>query len=506
MSLLKRNIIANLIGNGWSAVLSIIVIPVYIHFMGIESFALIGIHITLMTISLVMDMGMSTTINREMARLTSLPDKAQEAINLVSTMEIFNWIIAIFIGSLILSLAHPIAHYWIKPGRLTAETVQQAIYLMGFSMVFQWPFTFYSGGLAGLQKQVLLNGITASMATLRSVGAILILWLISPTIQAFLVWQIIVNALQFCTLATFFKKNLPQTGKRAVFQLSLISGIWRFAAGMGGISIISMIMSQMDKFILSKLLSLETFGYYTLASVVATSFSRLMGPLVTAIFPRFTHLVTIKDVAELKQMYHKGCQLMSALIIPMALFLSFFSWEILFLWTRNSVTTNNAYFLVFFLSLATMFNGLAHLPISLEYAHGRTRQVFCIAASMTIIMIPAMILATVRFGAIGATTILMIIYFIYTLLIVQFVHRDILPQEKRDWYVRDVGLPLVVSLAVVGTGRLLLLGNETGLILILELAAVAFSTFGATFLTLPVTRNWLLSRISKLPKGLFHAI
>lgn len=504
MSLLKRNIIANLIGNGWSAVLSITFIPVYIHFMGIECYGLIGIHITLMTISMALDMGISPTINREMARLTTLQDTGQEVVNLVRTMEILSWIIAAFIGLIIFFLSHYIAYSWLKPGELTAENVEQAVCLMGLSMVFQWPFNFYTGGLIGLQKQVLLNSIGAGMATLRSVGAILVLWLISPTIQAFLVWHIAVNALQFITLAIFFKTNLPQTEKPASFQLDLIYNVRHFAAGMGGISIMSMIFSQMDKFILSKLLSLELFGYYTLASVVATSFSRLMGPLVTAIFPRFVQLITLGDMEKLKQLYHSGCQMMSVLIMPFTLLLALFSKEILLLWTQDSITAEKASILVSFLALATMFNGLAHLPVSMQYAFGRTRTVFYTMLASLIIMAPGIVMGTRHFGVIGATAALMMINIIYSLCVPYFFHYHLLAGEIRGWYIRDVGLPLIVTLTVMGIGRILIQGDMSNSGLVLALTVITAVSVCAVAYSAPAVRTWLIGHIIVLSQRFFY--
>jgi len=497
-SSVKRNLIANLVGSGWCALLSIATIPFYIHFMGIESYALIGINISLMTISAIMDMGMSTTINREIARLTSLPDKVQEAINLVRTFEVLNWIIAVFIGLLIISLAHFIAYYWVKPGTLKVGTVQQAIILMGISMVFQWPFSFYSAGFIGLQKQVLLNVITAGMATLRSAGVLLVLWLVSPTIQAFLVWQIAVNALQFFLLATLLKKTLPETGKRAVFQLGLIRSIWRFATGIGGVSIMGMFWSQIDKLILSKLLSLETFGYYTLASVVATSFSRLMGPLVTAIFPRFNQLIVLGDIEKLKQLYHSGCQMMSVLIMPFTFLLVFFSREILQLWSQDPVTAEKTSVLVVFLAIGTMFNGLVHIPLILEYAYGKTRMVFYTMATTIIIMVPAILLATRHFGVIGATVVLMTINVVYALSVPYLIHNRFLTEEKGDWYFRDVGIPLIAALTVMWTGRMLVNADMSALRLVSSLIVITILTICSTAYSTSAVRSWFLGHMGKL--------
>lgn len=506
MSLLKRNIIANLIGNGWSAALSIIVIPVYIHFMGIESYGLIGFSITLLAFFTILDVGIAQTISREMARLTALPEKAQEMRNLVHTLEILNWIIAISIGILIFFLAKPIAFYWIQPDKLDHQTIYYAVILMGLSMMFQWPSSFYSGALIGLQKQVLLNVILAGMTTLRCVGAILILWLVSSTIKAFFIWQIVIYAFQTMIMAFSLWSNLPKTGNGATFQVSLLSNVWRFAAGMSGITIISLIISQADKFILSKLLTLEAFGYYSLAVVVATSFSRLMGPLVTALYPRFIQLVAMKDKETLKQTYHSGCQLMSVLIIPVAFFMAFFAQEIILIWTQNPTTAEKIHLLVTFLAIGTMFNGLAHVPLSLQYAYGRTRLVFYISMGTLIIMIPGIFLMTHHFGAVGATVILMVINLLYMVTITQLIHRHLFPEENRRWYISDIGIPLMVALTMMGIGRMLVQRDMSVSGLVLSLAAIIVGTAVATAYSAPVVRNWLIGHITTLPQKIFYGI
>ena len=105
MSLLKRNIIANFSGNIWQILMGLMFIPLYIKFMGVESYGLIGFYATLLTIFGLLDMGLSNTLNREMARLSVLPDKEQEMRNLVRTLEVIFWSIAIFVGITVVSLS-----------------------------------------------------------------------------------------------------------------------------------------------------------------------------------------------------------------------------------------------------------------------------------------------------------------------------------------------------------------------------------------------------------------
>ena len=67
MSVIKQNIIANFGGKAWQALMSLAFVPLYIKFMGIESYGLVGIFASLLALFGLLDMGLSTTLNRELA-------------------------------------------------------------------------------------------------------------------------------------------------------------------------------------------------------------------------------------------------------------------------------------------------------------------------------------------------------------------------------------------------------------------------------------------------------
>ena len=280
-------------------------LPIYIRFMGIESYGLVGIFVSIQVISTVLDLGFSITLNRELARLSRLGQQEQMR-DLVRTLEVIYWLIGVALGLGIIALAPFLANYWIRADQLPTQTVEQAIFLIGLVMVFQWPLSFYSGGLLGLQKQVQLNFILSSGAFVRAVGAVLVLWLISPTIQAFFIWQLVISGFQTCFTAILLWRSLPCPSYRSHFHISVVKDVWKFAAGVSGTSVLAVILSQMDKIVLSALLPLELFGYYTLAGVIAGSLYRFIYPLETAIFPRFSQLVALANHEELERLYHRS--------------------------------------------------------------------------------------------------------------------------------------------------------------------------------------------------------
>ena len=498
MTLLKKNIAANFAGNIWQALMSLAFVPLYIKFMGIESYGLVGIFATLQALFVVLDMGINTTLNREMARLSALPGKEQEMRNLVRSLEVIYWLIAIFIGIVVAATAPFIAYHWVKPDQLSAQTIEQALLIMGLAMALQWPASFYSGGLMGLQKQVLLNVIIIGKSTLSGGGAVLVLWLVSPTIQAFFSWQILISGVNTCLLSWFLWHRLPHTGKPSTFQKQLLVGVWRFAAGMFGIGILTTILTQLDKIILSKMLTLEMFGYYTVAGVVAMSLYYLIGPVFSAIYPRLTQLVTLGDSSGLKKLYHSSCQLMSALILPVTAVIAMFSYEMLLIWTQNTLTAEKAYLLVSILICGTALNGLMNIPYALQLANGWTKLALYSNLIAVIIMVPMIVYLTSQYGALGGASVWVILNGGYFLIVIPFMHRRLLISEKWRWYWQDVGLPLVASLIIAGLGRLFIGGQTSQFITVLYVGIISISTFLVTAMVTPVTRRWFFDEILKL--------
>jgi len=488
---------ANFGGNVWTALISLAFIPLYIRFMGIESYGLVGFYATIQGSITMLDMGLSTTLNRELATRSVQRDKAQETRDLVHTLELGYWAMAVLIGLTVLFLAPFFAHHWVQAGQLSTTTVQEAVTLMGLVITFQWPLSFYSGGLMGLQRQVLLNGINAVMVTMSGIGAVLILWLISPTVQAFFIWQLVISVFRTLAVMVFLWRSLPSTGNPARVQLKLFRRIWKFAAGMTGTSIAGTILRQMDKILLSKLLTLDMFGYYTLAGAVAATLYRFIGPVFSALFPRLSQLVAIGDQAGIKQLYHHGCQLVSVLILPVAIVVAFFSYELLLLWTQDPIIAKQTSFLVSLLIIGTALNGLNSLPYALQLAHGWTKLAFYSNVIAVILLVPLIFILTAHFGAVGAASVWVILNSGYILISIQIMHRRLLPTEKWRWYVRDVGLPLMVAILTAGLGRLFINGPMTQPMMLLSLSVITAVTVCATALATPSSRAWIFALISR---------
>ncbi len=172
MTALRTNILANYAGQIWMALMAIAFVPLYIRVLGIEAFGLVGMMLSLQAISLLLDLGMGGVLNRELARRSHTTSTAQSAGNLVRTLEWLVWPTTLVIAVSIGLASGPLANHWLTPQSLTRADTANAIIVMGLAVALQWPSSFYSNGLSGLERQPALNLINACFATLRGAGVI----------------------------------------------------------------------------------------------------------------------------------------------------------------------------------------------------------------------------------------------------------------------------------------------------------------------------------------------
>ncbi len=442
---LKKNLIANYFGQGWVALMGLAFIPLYIEYLGVEAYGLIGIYAMLQAWLSLLDMGMRPALGREMARFTGGVHDAQSIWDLLRSVEFVAIVIAVAIGSGIWLASGWLASDWVQAEKMSAEVVAQAFTLMGLVTALRFVENIYNSSIAGLQRQVLQNIIVSVMATIRSVGAVGVLLWVSPTIEAFFIWQGLISLLTVVILIGAVYRILPSPPHTASFSLMALLGIWRFAAGMVGITLLSLLLMQVDKILLSRLLTLEAFGYYALAGVVASALYMFTKPIAAAFYPRFVELLTREDDMSLRKSYHQGAQLVTVLMGSAAVVLIVFADRVLFLWTADPVLTQQVAPLMTVLALGTLLNGLMWMPYQMQLAHGWTSLTVKINTIAVAILIPAILLVVPEYGAISAAWIWVALNASYILIGIHFMYQRILVAEKWIWYRADVLIPLTVA-------------------------------------------------------------
>lgn len=455
---LGRNLLAGVTNSIWSALVGLAVVPFYLKYLGIEAYGLIGFFVTTQALLSILDMGMAPTINREVARC-SASGNLQEAGKLLHTLAIVYWGVAGVIALLAGMLAPTIANYWLQSKALSLQTISNAVMLMGLVVACRWPIGLYQGALIGSQRLMISSAINMLMVTIGSLGAVAVLEFFSPTIEAFFAWQAGVGFL-YALVIRFAAWRVIGRVRPINFDLNQLKSVWRFAAGMGGIGLTALVFTQLDKLILSKLLELEEFGHYMLATVVVSGLSIVVAPLFNVIYPRFSVLVINGDVEKLTTLYRLGTRMLATLIFPAAMLLAIFSKDLLFVWTGNSEIATNVAPVISTLVIGTALNSVMYFPYALQLAYGMTWIPLTINVALMMLVTPLLIYLAQTYGALGGAIAWSVSQLAYLVLGPWLTHRHILKGLGLKWVVCDVGAALVLSVLagmlgyyVIGSGH-----------------------------------------------------
>jgi O-antigen/teichoic acid export membrane protein len=445
---LKANVIANYFGQGCRAIMGIAFVPLYIKYLGIESYGLIGFFAILQGSLGLLDLGMKPALGREMARFTAGALDAQSIRNLLRSVEVVSLIIALAIAVCIFGASRWLASDWLTATALPIATIAHALTAMGALCALRFIENIYVSSIVGLQRQVLESIISSSMATLRSLGAVAVLAWVSPTIEAFFIWQCIVSLITVPIFSYFVYRSLPSVPHGGRFSWVAVVGIWRFAAGVMAITLLALLLTQIDKILLSRLLPLKVFGFYALAGALANSLYMLASPISGAFYPQFTALATQGNSNALQRAYHQAAQLSSVVTGAAAVVLIVFADTVLSAWTGNPILTQQVAPLVQVLAFGTLLNTLMGIPYQMQLAHGWTELTIRINIVAVVLLVPAIFLVVPTYGALGAAWIWVALNIGYLVVAVYLMHRRLLPLEKWRWYGQDVLAPLLAAASI----------------------------------------------------------
>lgn len=470
--MVRNNIIANFVGRVWPSLLGLALVPVYLRYLGVEAYGLVGFFVSLQALIGFLDLGLSTTTNREVAFGLSSPGQKEKTRDLVRTLEMVYGLIALLIAAGFVLSSDWLAREWINERELSVEAVRLAAMIFGITLALRWPVALYNGILLGSEKQVLYNSLYVAVTTLRNVGAAIVVAFVSHTILAYLIWQLISALVELGVMALAAWRIIRiDSDHEPQIKFSLLKPIWKFSASVGLNSLFAAITKQMDRVLISKLLLLLQVGYYTTANTAYSAVSMVTAPFASVAFPRFTALIASNDHDGLVATYHKMCQYVSFVVMPIASILLFFSFEILLLWTGSEDIAVHSAQTLSILAVAAIFNSMMQIPFMLQLAAGITWISLWNNAINLVVLAPLMYFLINHYGVAGAGIAWLIFNILYYLIVPHIMHGYVLHAEKKAWYLKDTLLFIVLSLVTFGVVYLVQSSAHGWLFLFINLSA-----------------------------------
>lgn len=439
----QKNILANIIGRIWNIISIYLFIPLYIRFLGVESYGVISFYTLLLTLMAFADVGLSATLNREFAKVQDDPFYKQ---NLLRTFEYVYLGISIFIICLIFFTAPFIVKNFVKAETIPFTDLVRHIRIMGVIIAFYLTSTLYNGGLIGLQKQVLSNVLMIIYGVVRS-GLVIIPLIWVRSLDFYFLWQLGAVIIYLITLR-YYDTRLVFYSSPVKADYSYFKNLWKYALGMMLMAIIYSANTQIDKLFISNLLSLKSFTYYSLAGMIGQSVLLIATPIGIAIFPELTRLITLGNVDNAKKFFHKFSFLIASITSSIATVLIFYRYDYTLLWTKDSIISSAISYPTVLIVLGAMFMAIQLCPYYLALANGHTRTNVIMGITSIICVIPALYLLIPKYGLSGAALPWLVTNFINTILLGYIVIKKFLKGEFYKWCLYDSILPVFISFII----------------------------------------------------------
>jgi O-antigen/teichoic acid export membrane protein len=331
--------------------------------------------------------------------------------------------------------------------------------------------------------------LSCCLVTARALGAIAVLAWVSPTVEAFFIWQVVISIIAVPILASVVYGQLPTCPRPAKFSWNSVTGIWRFAGGVMAITVSAVLLTQFDKILLSRLLPLDLFAIYAVASVLSGALYILSTPISAAFYPPFTQLITLRDLTGLRNAYHQAAQLSAVVMGSAAIVLIVFADTVLSAWTGNPTLTQDAAPVLRVLAFGTLLSGFMGVPYQMQLAYGWTKLAITMNFVAVAVLVPTTFVVVPRYGGIGAAWVWVALNAGYLLFGVYLMHLRLLPSEKWRWYSRDVIAPASAAAATALACRYCMPNRASTMIELLVLLFTCACVVTAAALVSPLVRN-----------------
>ena len=453
MNLPKKNILANYVGQIYVMAISIFVMPLYLKYMGAEAYGLVGFFILMQVFLNLLDAGFSPTLGRQVAEARGNQEKFKTFFKILRSVEIIFLLLSVAVILLVYTVSHWISVEWIKADSLDQETIQYCIVLMGIILSIRWFTTVYKSGINGFEDQIWLNKATILIATLKYLGALIILIFISQDIKIFFYYQLIIGILEVVVLNSRMYKLLPINEiKDDIFSLKIditaIKIILPFSMSIAYTTLIWTLLMQFDKLILSSVLSLDKFGYFSIIILISSSLIAIATPIFLAISPQMTVLLSAGESIKMENVYRKMTQLITWIVLSSSLLICIFSKEILYILIGDLEASIWGSNILIFYTLGYAFFVIGSFQYYLQNSFGDLRYYVRGASVLAFFQIPLMYYFVVEYGAIWSGILWLFFNFLWFMIFTFIVHNKFLPNFHLKWLLKDI-LPILILILLL---------------------------------------------------------
>jgi O-antigen/teichoic acid export membrane protein len=366
-SLLARNAIWNLLGNGAPLLVAVVVIPILIRGLGTAQYGTLAIawgvvgYFGFLKVGL--DFALAKLVGERVGR-----DPQEEIHDLFNTAFVLLMLSGLAGGIVLAALSHTLAYSWLHVPRDLQAPVCTVFRIFAIAMPFVVSGACFVGTLWGYQRYDLANIAGVMTGVLTFAAPVAVLPFSHSLIPIASLW-VAVQVLSWLMFLVLCIKVVPGLSFLPRSRRAWVRPLLTFGGWLSIGSLVEPIFLYSDRFLLGAMISLSAVAYYATPLEMVIRLWIISDSLNGALLPAYTASLQTDGKRAMLLLERIGHYLFPIILAPVLLIV-LLSKEILTLWIDANFAIHSAMILGW-LAIGVLFSSIARVPWTLLIAAHR---------------------------------------------------------------------------------------------------------------------------------------
>lgn len=396
---LSKHTLWNVVGNVFPLVIGAVTIPLLVQRLGLERFGILTLLWTIVGYFSLFDFGVGRAITQRVATLIGDGKPAEIAEVIKAGLEFTIWTGAV--GTVVLLLAaYPLSHH----GLGVSTGLQQEVFISLAIAAVGIPLATLSTGLRGALEGY--ENFQASNIARMFLGATIFLFpflavlLHGPSLITITVWLVLARLVS-CVFFLWLTLKLPSRNfwKEKV-RKETRKHLFSFGAWMAITNLISPLLVNIDRFIISYLLGAAVVAYYTLPFEFLVRLLILPGALGASLLPNLARFNAI-DAQRANKTFVDGVKITAAVMFAVCTAAALLAYPLLKIFISANFAEQSIVICVI-LAFGVFVNGVAYIPYTALHARGSAKPTGLLHLAEFFVYIPVLLIFVRYMGLTGA--------------------------------------------------------------------------------------------------------
>ncbi len=379
-------------------IISLICIPVIIKGLGEEKYGAFTIALVFIGYFNLFDLGLGRAITKLISERIG-KDKDKEIGDIFKTGVALTFLLGIIGGLIFYLIAEPITINFLKPPEDFLDEVIRGLAFLAIGIPFAIMINSYRGVLEALHEFKSITLVQVVLGAITYFGIILLMEF-TKDLAYIIAYMSAVKFIHFLCYRFITNSKMSYSLTDTSFDKKYIKSLFSFGGWITVSTIISPIMTALDRLIVASKEGMENVAYYSTSSEITQRVGMLPSALVGVLFPVFSRNQDFNDEQNSK-IYKASFNLLLLASGIFAIIFICFGRDFLAIWIDENFATES--FLVLqIITVGSLFNFLARIPFSFIQGLGRPD----ITAKFHIIELPVFLvllfMLTDKYGIVGA--------------------------------------------------------------------------------------------------------